>query len=91
MDRLDKLETGEKMDKIKHTNEDKLDNIDMESRLVWNHIDNTVDMGRLKATDLRENNRIILPQSLPPQRESILQARLTLWKEVFFGYMSQNC
>ena len=47
-------------------------------------------MGKVKATDLRGNKRINLPQPLDPKREGLLQARAALWKDTIERYRSEK-
>ena len=64
LEKEEEYEEAEIMDRTEHTDRDNLDIVDIESRLVWNESDNTIDMGRVKATDMRGNKRIKLPPAL---------------------------
>ena len=51
----------------------------------------TLDFGKLKATDLRNNPRIYLPKPRPAQEESILETKSLLYGQSFDIYKAQNC
>ena len=85
------LEEAEVMDNIENSDKDKFDKVELESRCVWNESDNSIDMGRARATDLRGNKRINLPQPLDPKKEGLLQARSVLWKETIESYKREFC
>ena len=91
MEKEDELEEAEIMDNLENSDREKMDLIDNEARCVWNEADNSVDMGRVRATDLRGNKRICLPQPLDPKKEGLLQARAALWKDVIHKYRNEHC
>ena len=74
------------MDRTEHSDRDKIDIIETESRLVLNEWDNSIDMGRVRATDMRGNKRINLPPPLDEKREGTLQIRASLWRKVINEY-----
>merc|ERR1711954_152820 len=50
-----------------------------------------LDFGKLRTTDLRNNNRIYLPKPRPPQEESILETKSVLYRQTFDNYKDLNC
>ena len=53
--------------------------------------DNSIDMGRVRATDMRGNKRINLPPPLEDKKESNLQMRATLWRKIISNYKDEFC
>ena len=62
-----------------------------QSRLVYDQDAGTIDMGARKATDMRHNTRIHLPQPRPPLEEAILEARMEVWKNATKYYTRDHC
>ena len=91
MELMNELEEAEQMETAERADKEKTDFIEIELRYIWNESDNTIDMGRLKATDLRGNKRITLPPPLKSNKENILQARLALWRSTIEEYKAQHC
>ena len=86
MEKENEYEEAEIMDRTEHSDRDKMDLVEMESRLVWNESDNSIDMGRAKATDMRGNKRIKLPPELDNKKENYLQTHAALWRQTIGEY-----
>ena len=91
MEKENEYEEAEIMDRTEHSDRDKMDFVEMESRLVWNESDNSIDMGRAKATDMRGNKRIKLPPELDNKKENYLQTRAALWRQTIGEYRDEFC
>ena len=72
LEKEDEYEEVKIMDRTEHCDRDNIDIIDIESRLVWNETDNSINMGRLKATDMRVNKRIKVPPALEDKKDNYL-------------------
>ena len=90
-EKVNEYNEAEVMDRIEHSDRDKIDLIETELRLVWNEWDNSIDMGRVRATDMRGNKRINLPPPLDEKKEGVLQMRASLWKTVIDYYKKEFC
>ena len=91
MEKEDELEEAEIMDRLEHSDKENMDNVEMEARLIWNESDNSIDMGRAKATDMKGNKRIKLPPALSEKKEHFLQTRASLWRETVKQYSDEYC
>ena len=83
------LSSQEAKDKHDQEEREKLDQA--QERLVLDKDNNTIDMGARRATDMRHNQRLVMPQPRPPLEEAVLHTRLEVWKGALHEYMTENC
>ena len=91
MEKDEEYEEVEIIDRAEHSDRSNIDFIEIVSRLVWNESDNSIDMGRVKSTDMRGNKRIKLPPPLDPKREGLIQTRASLWRRIMVTYKNEFC
>ena len=64
---------------------------DAEARLVYNEETDVVDLGSRRATDMKHNTRLHMPQPRPPGEEAVLGARQEIWMRATTDFMKDNC
>ena len=64
---------------------------DCQSRLIFNQENLTVDLGACRATDMKLNQRLILPQPCPAAKEAVLGARHIVWQAAADNWTKDNC
>ena len=82
---------GSQEEKLKLAQEEEDRMEDAKSRLIYHDVSNTVNMGARRATDMRHNQRLHLPQPRPPSEEAVLGARLEVWVGASDKYVADNC
>ena len=61
------------------------------SRSIYDHNTNTVDMGRKKATEMKGNRTVKLPDALRVREECKLSLRLEAFRECYHSYRRAEC
>ena len=59
--------------------------------MIFDPIRKTVNLGKRRVTDLKENTRVNLPKALSPSDEAKLDVRLEGYREVFQEYKQEAC
>ena len=65
--------------------------VDAESRQIYNPASKSMDYRKKRATDLKENTKVYLPRPLPTQQEAFAAVRREKWLETHKKYMKENC
>ena len=58
-----------------------------ENNLIFNQNTKTLDMSKLKCTNMAMNRRVIMPQPWSPKEEALLKTRIDLWLKETDTYM----
>ena len=64
---------------------------DSQSRIIFDQESNTINMGARRATDMKHNSRLIMPQPRPPMEEAIQCTRQEVWKSAVSRYKVEHC
>ena len=64
--------------------------IEAQSRMVYDPINNELDLGRQRVTDCPGNNRVFLPKPMTAFKEAMVSVRASEWKKVREEYKSEN-
>ena len=51
----------------------------------------TLNMGRKRPTDMKNNRDVMMPGPAPPGVEAEHSTRLSMWQQTFMGYKSRHC
>ena len=62
-----------------------------QARLVFDYDSNTIDMGAKHATNMKHNQKLVLPHPRPPAKEAVLGACMDVRKEAAMDYTRTNC
>ena len=95
--RNDKEKEGTKDDKTeKKTKEEEriereMEMIELKTRMIYDQDDNELDMRRRLATDIKTNQRVIMPQARPAGEEAELLVRFARLEKVFVEYVEKHC
>ena len=65
--------------------------IENESRELFNPETKVIDFRKVKATDLRDNPRVILPKPRPPGEEIELLVQRQIWQTTIEKYAENHC
>ena len=65
--------------------------MDAESTEVYNRVTKTVNVTKLRSTNVTNNKKVVLPKSLHPIREAEIQIRKNAFMKDFEDYTKDNC
>ena len=87
------LEKGEAVEIVVDSEEDKLEELEMEAkgRQIFDPVERKYDERKKRVTDLRECSRITLPKPLPPTEEAKIEIRREIHKNIYEKYREENC
>ena len=63
----------------------------MDHRLIYNYQTNTLDMRKLRVTDIKDCPRLILPPARTTSEEAQILTKESLWCSKYAIYRARNC
>ena len=81
------VEAGENMEEQERLDEA----LDLESKDVIGEDGRSFDMGRQRATGMKNNRRVFMPGPAPPRVEAGLNTRMDIWRRTYAQHMLKNC
>ena len=65
--------------------------MELQSRETFDPVQQQFDFHKKRATDVKTNQRIYLPEPRPLNEEAELSVRNDIWEDVIKKYLAQNC
>ena len=67
------------------------EDIENETRQIYNPTNKCFDFRKMRVTDLKQNTKIHLPKPLPTRQEACAAVRRERWEKEFKEYFQENC
>ena len=71
--------------------EEEMNLIDAKARQTVDTEAGTIDMSKKRATDLKNNRRVMMPGPMTAREEGIMNSRIEMWRETTEEYRKENC
>ena len=83
---------GEDEEEKEETEESKIaEKMELQSRETFDPVQKQFDFRKKRATDVKTNQRIYLPEPRPLNEEAELSVRNDIWEDVVKKYLAENC
>ena len=60
-------------------------------RETYDETTKTLDLRKVRVTDMKDNPRVELPPPRPPKEEAVMTAKEMLWNEAIEDYSRKHC